>query len=57
MPIYPNDHPAKRVLWDVLMPALNKAGYTGLEAFKMLREANDVMYSDAEAFFASPEED
>ena len=54
---YPNDHPAKKVLWGVIMPALEEAGYTGLKAFKALRDANHVLFHDGQCMFGPPEED
>ena len=41
----------KRVLYDTVIPALEDAGFTGLEAFKMLRKCANQMEDDFRAMF------
>ena len=57
---YPNNHVAKRYLWDVLVPALEKhhGNSLGPDEYKMLFEAVDVCKHDMQLFFApEPSED
>jgi len=41
----------KRVLYDVVLPALEQSGFSGLEAFKMVRAVAEAMEADLKGMF------
>lgn len=52
-----DEQTTRRILWEVLMPALAGAGIRGTDAFLMMRNANDLLWKQGRDMFGAPEED